>query len=260
MRRFKVVLRDGTVTTIRGDRLRLSPDDHHHIRDFGFGETHPYIQNKSGEMVFAGSFHEVAYVADVDAEERPTFETPDRSEDRSALERWFDLGSKAVAILSGLAVVAFVILIASGHGKVGTVQAESLLTIFAFTLVGGIVSVGGVQLFSVTASLRRATERVEVIERTVGGGRADPTIRLVKRMSLSFHTSDRELLLAFENGQTNTPLEDRLVICAGHPDFLAEVEEMAGEQREDGWMLTAIAPQDGLTDGLMVWLTFEKAL
>jgi hypothetical protein len=260
MRRFSITLRNGTKTTVRGDRLGLSSEDHHHRPDWGFGDTHPYIQNRNGDTVFVGSFREVAYVADIDAEELPVIPTRDKREEKAGLERWFDLGSKAVAILSGLAVVGFVILIATGHGRVGTVQAESLLTIFAFTLVGGIVSVGGVQLFSVTASLRRAKERVEVIERAVGGGGSGTPVHLVKRMSLSFHASDRGLLSELQAVQGNTLLEDRLVICAAHPEFLAEVDKMAGEQRRDGWALTAITPNDGLTDGLMVNLTFERAL
>lgn len=260
MRRFSVVLRDGSKTTVRGDRLRLSSDDHHQLRDFGYGDTHPYIQNRNGDIVFAGSFREVAYVADVAAEELPVVAPPNKKEEeKSALERWFDLGSKAVAILSGLAVVAFVILIATGHGKVGTVQAESLLTIFAFTLVGGIVSIGGVQLFSFSANLRRAQQRVQVIERAVAGS-GDPSVRLVRTIHYRFESDDAELVEQLQAVRSNTLLDDYLAICAASPAFRAEIDDVARTEGHSGWTLTALSPNDNLHNGLVVNVTFERVL
>ncbi len=259
MKRFRVVLRDGKSTTIRGHSLGFASD--RHPRDYPYASNSlPYVRDVDGEIVFVGSFREVAYVADVEAED--LFDGPARKSDeaKSGIARWLDLVSKGVAVLSGLAVVLFVVLIATGHGSVGVIQAESALTVFAFTLIGGIVSVGGVQLFSVTASLRRASERVETIERRVGGNDND-SVRVLRTFGIDFTTDDDDLLSALQDARhSNTVLDDSLAILVGSAEFRAKVADEARWRRREGWTLAAISPNDSIHNGLIVNLLFEKAL
>ena len=72
-----------------------------------------------------------------------------------------DYGGKIVSILSGIAVIAFVALMWAGRTAIGSVQIGTLLTVISFTLVGGLISIGGVKMFSITANLRRAKEKIE---------------------------------------------------------------------------------------------------
>jgi hypothetical protein len=253
MRRFRVVLRDGTRATIHGDVLGFTPRDH------PYATQHLCIKDFDGNTVFASGSREVAYVADIDAIELPDVTAPHARDVRSSLARWLDVASKGVAILSSLAMVAFVILIATGHSHVGSVQAESLLTVFAFTLVGGIISIGGVQLFSVSANLRRANQRVEVIERTVAGS-GDSNVRLVRTTQHRFETDDADTLHQLQSVRSNNLLDDYLVICAASPTFRAEIERVARRERRNGWALTGISPNDNLQNGLVLNLTFEKAM
>lgn len=77
---------------------------------------------------------------------------------RTEKSKWLkniDIVSKVVSILSGLGVIVFVIFLFSGKTSIGSVQVSTLLTIISFTLIGGIVSIGGVQMFSFNASLRK---------------------------------------------------------------------------------------------------------
>lgn len=80
-----------------------------------------------------------------------------------------DYVSRGVSILSGIAVIVFVALLLSGQSTIGNVQIGTLLTILSFTLVGGLISIGGVKMFSINASLRKAKERIERIVTTAGG-------------------------------------------------------------------------------------------
>jgi hypothetical protein len=89
--------------------------------------------------------------------------------ERSTASHVLDLLSKGVSILSGLAVIAFVVLLWLGKTSIGSVQISTLLTVFGFTLVGGLVSVGGVKVFSLSASLRRAQARIERFDSVSGG-------------------------------------------------------------------------------------------
>jgi hypothetical protein len=72
-----------------------------------------------------------------------------------------DYGGKIVSILSGIAVISFVMLLWSGRTAIGSVQIGTLLTVISFTLVGGLISIGGVKMFTITANLRKAKEKIE---------------------------------------------------------------------------------------------------
>ncbi len=83
--------------------------------------------------------------------------------------RALDYISKGISILSGVAVIVFVALLFFGQTIIGSIQVTSLLTVLSFTLVGGLISVGGVKMFSIDASLRKAKEKMERVVITIGG-------------------------------------------------------------------------------------------
>jgi len=98
------------------------------------------------------------------------FQLPSESEDEeTGLLKTLDYASKAVSVLSGVAVIVFVALLWSGQATIGNIQIGTLLTILSFTLVGGLISIGGVKMFSINASLRKAKERIERVVTTAGG-------------------------------------------------------------------------------------------
>lgn len=99
-----------------------------------------------------------------------TFQLPSESEDEeTGLLKTLDYASKVVSVLSGTAVIVFVALLWSGQATIGNIQVGTLLTILSFTLVGGLISIGGVKMFSINASLRKAKERIERVVTTAGG-------------------------------------------------------------------------------------------
>jgi hypothetical protein len=83
--------------------------------------------------------------------------------------RYVDVVGKVVSILSGLAVIAFLLLLWSGRTAIANVSIGTLLTGFSFTLIGGFISVGGVKMFSLTANLRKAQERIREVVSSAGG-------------------------------------------------------------------------------------------
>ena len=95
---------------------------------------------------------------------------PSESEkEESVLLKTLDYISRGVSILSGIAVIVFVALLWSGQTAIGSVQIGTLLTILSFTLVGGLISIGGVKMFSINASLRKAKDRIERVITTAAG-------------------------------------------------------------------------------------------
>ncbi len=67
-----------------------------------------------------------------------------------------EIGAKLASIISGIAAAVFVGLLWAGQTSIGGISIKNALTILSVALVGGLVSVGGVKLFSINASLRRA--------------------------------------------------------------------------------------------------------
>jgi hypothetical protein len=98
------------------------------------------------------------------------YPSPESESDRpTAMLRFLDALGKIVSIVSGLAVITFVILVWAGKSTIGTVQIGTLLTVVSFTLIGGLVSIGGVKMFSINAHLRRARDRIERVFHTSTG-------------------------------------------------------------------------------------------
>jgi len=90
----------------------------------------------------------------------PSTQLPTETKENVSL-KVLDYGGKLVSILSGIAVITFVVLLWSGRTAIGSVQIGTLLTVISFTLVGGLISIGGVKMFSFTANLRKAKEKIE---------------------------------------------------------------------------------------------------
>lgn len=88
--------------------------------------------------------------------------------DESIILKTLDYISRGVSILSGIAIIVLVALLWSGQTTIGTVQIGTLLTMLSFTLVGSLISIGGVKMFTINASLRKAKERIERVITTTG--------------------------------------------------------------------------------------------
>ena len=90
-------------------------------------------------------------------------------ETSSTFLRILDYFSKGISVFCGIVFIALIILIWIGQVTIGNVQITTLLTVMSFTLVGGIISIGGVKLFSINANLRRAKEKVTQMVSSIGG-------------------------------------------------------------------------------------------
>jgi len=98
------------------------------------------------------------------------FSLPAEVEEKEpGLLKTLDYVSRGVSILSGIAVIVFVALLLSGQTIIGNVQIGTLLTVLSFTLVGGLISIGGIKMFSINASLRKAREKIERVVTAAGG-------------------------------------------------------------------------------------------
>jgi hypothetical protein len=94
---------------------------------------------------------------------------PPRKDQVSYWINTLDLVGKFATILSGVAILVFVILLFSGRTTLGHISVGTLLTVVSFTLIGGLISIGGVHLFSFNASLRKARDQVDRYIHSVGG-------------------------------------------------------------------------------------------
>ena len=88
-----------------------------------------------------------------------------KTETKKKLYNKVDVIAKIVSIVSGLALIVFVILLFYGKTTIGSVQTSTLLTVISVTLIGGIVSIGGVQMFSFNASLRKVERKIQLKEK-----------------------------------------------------------------------------------------------
>jgi hypothetical protein len=75
--------------------------------------------------------------------------------------KFLDIISKVITILSSIGIITFIIMLLIGKQDIGSIKVSSLLTIISFTLVGGFISIGGVKLFSINASLRKNNSRID---------------------------------------------------------------------------------------------------
>jgi hypothetical protein len=80
-----------------------------------------------------------------------------------------EAAGKILSVLSGIAIIVFISLLIAGKAQIGSLQVTNLLTIMSFTLIGGLLSIGGVNVFSIKASLRRAQQQLVQVISTSGG-------------------------------------------------------------------------------------------
>ena len=66
-----------------------------------------------------------------------------------------DIFGKIVSIIAMGGILVFVILLILRISEIGQVNIGNLLSIFTFTLFGGIISIGGVKLFSLSANFNK---------------------------------------------------------------------------------------------------------
>lgn len=100
---------------------------------------------------------------------KPPQLTSENEREEPILLKILDYISRGVSILSGIAVIVFIVLLWSGQTHIGSVQIGTLLTILSFTLVGGLISIGGVKMFSINANLRKTKDRIERVTTTAVG-------------------------------------------------------------------------------------------
>ena len=99
--------------------------------------------------------------------EIPTGKPPE--EEKSIWTKRLNSLSTLVSIISGIAVIVFVILLYTGTATIGSLNVGNLLAIFSFTMFGGLISVGGVKMFSITANLRKAQQQLQRVMTSSGG-------------------------------------------------------------------------------------------
>ena len=88
---------------------------------------------------------------------------PTVSEEQKFEPRWLkvvEVAGKILSVLSGIVMIVFVSLLIAGEDQIGTLQVTNLLAIVSFTLIGGLLSIGGVNVFSINASLRRTQQQL----------------------------------------------------------------------------------------------------
>ncbi len=94
------------------------------------------------------------------------------SEEQKVEPRWLkivEVAGKILSVLSGIAIIVFVSLLIVGKAQIGTLQVTNSLAIVSFTLIGGLLSIGGVNVFSINASLRRAQQQLVQVRSASGG-------------------------------------------------------------------------------------------
>lgn len=69
--------------------------------------------------------------------------------------RVLDTSAKVVSVIAGLCLIALLALVVLGIRQIGVVQISSLLTIISITFIGGIFSIGGLNLISLQANLKK---------------------------------------------------------------------------------------------------------
>ena len=102
-----------------------------------------------------------------------TSSIPTDPKDKNFEQRWLkmvEVAGKILSVLSGIAIIVFVSLLTAGKAQIGNLQVENLLPILSFTLIGGLLSIGGVNILSVNASLRQVRQQLVEVRRSISGG------------------------------------------------------------------------------------------
>lgn len=97
---------------------------------------------------------------------------PTVSEKQKFEPRWLkvvEVAGKILSVLSGIVMIVFVSLLITGKDQIGTLQVTNILAIVSFTLIGGLLSIGGVNVFSINASLRRTQQQLVQV-RSISAG------------------------------------------------------------------------------------------
>ena len=84
--------------------------------------------------------------------------------DSETLVKVLNLSSKFVSIVSGLFLTTLVVLILLGFKHMGTFQITNLLAIISITFIGGIFSIGGINILSLQANLRKQKKIIETLK------------------------------------------------------------------------------------------------
>ena len=106
---------------------------------------------------------------DISTKTKESKDSADTSGAKSKFQSVVETIGKIVSIISGLAVLVFVVLLWSGITTIGFLQIGNMLTVFSFTLFSSLISIGGVRIFTLTASLRKANEKIERYKVENGG-------------------------------------------------------------------------------------------
>ena len=107
--------------------------------------------------------HEIEYLLREILESRKAPSSRQESPTEDANPRWvryLNIAATAISALSGLALFVLIVLVVAGQTAVGTVTITTLLTVFSTSLIGSLLSIGGVTLFSVTTNLKKMREKV----------------------------------------------------------------------------------------------------
>lgn len=107
-----------------------------------------------------------------------SLDSPLEDDSDSKLLKVWDYASKIVSVLTGLASIFFLIFLWTGNTSLGTLKVDSLLTVFSFAFVGSLISIGGVNIFSINASLRKEKEKIKKYVRSVKGCPFVPIIEI----------------------------------------------------------------------------------
>jgi hypothetical protein len=117
---------------------------------------HPFLEELVIDLIRKTTHGELPALSRWPTKEKSPLET-----EPSKANRILDTIGKVVSIVSALAIFVFIILLWLGQSTLASVNITNLLSIVSVTLIGGLVSVGGVRIFSFQASLRRMQQIVQ---------------------------------------------------------------------------------------------------
>ncbi len=93
------------------------------------------------------------------ANKLPALEETDTSNGNWLLRNLGNIG-KIVSLISAIGILTFITLLVFGITNVASIQITNLLSIVSFTLFGGLVSVGGFNILSINANLRKTNNEL----------------------------------------------------------------------------------------------------
>ena len=100
-------------------------------------------------------------ITDISHKPEPPEKSKTTLDNKTRFQSIVEITGKIISIISGVAVVVFVVLLWLGITTIGEIQIGKLFTVFSFTLFSSLISIGGVRMFTLSASLRKANEKIE---------------------------------------------------------------------------------------------------